>query len=223
MPNLPPISSIPPTSQKTSIVKKVSHMIPFAKEKCDWKVCLKTLVEAQAQLEQGGIRYSWINPAINIAHQYSERHFPSYQMHKFPTSFQATDSVIIDRESGKILLGQKKNQTKWRFIGGFVDPKDMCLEDAASREKTEESGEFSTTSPEYLCSFRVNDPRYADSPDKIMSAVFISYFLTGVPKAGDDIKELKWITKYYLLKHYKKIIVPEHYLIVESLISKGLL
>jgi bifunctional NMN adenylyltransferase/nudix hydrolase len=62
------------------------------------------------------------------------------QMHKYPTSFQATDCVIIHREAGKLLLGKKKIQTGWRFLGGFVDPKDDSLELANARERQEEAG-----------------------------------------------------------------------------------
>lgn len=147
-----------------------------------------------------------------------------HKMHKFPTSFQATDSVIIDRVGGRILLGRKKNQPAWRFIGGFVDPNDSSLESAAQRERREEAGiNLEVTRPKYLFSFRVADPRYEGKPDKIMSAVFLQYWLWGQPKAGDDIQKVRWFTKDYVRRNYKKMVMPEHNILVEKLIEEGLL
>lgn len=149
-------------------------------------------------------------------------------MNKFPTSFQAVDNVIIDRKGGRILLGRKKQQPAWRFIGGFVDPTDYSLESASLREKREEtrfgiSWYATDIFPRYLFSFRVKDPRYETGPDKIMSAVFLSFFSHGFPKAGDDIDRLKWFTKNYVRINYKKIIMPEHHPIIEGLVEEGLL
>jgi ADP-ribose pyrophosphatase YjhB (NUDIX family) len=148
------------------------------------------------------------------------------QMHTYPTSFQATDTVVIDRLNSKILLGKKEKEPLWRFPGGFVDPNDGCLENAAIRELTEETNfikSWAGTDPKYLFSFRVPDPRYADGPDKILSAVFFSFFCDGKPKAGDDLGKLKWITKNYLRINYKKIIMPVHHMLVQQLIYKNVL
>lgn len=43
------------------------------------------------------------------------------------------DIAVIDKKDNKILLARKKNETGYRLIGGFVDPKDQSLEVAAIR------------------------------------------------------------------------------------------
>lgn len=146
-------------------------------------------------------------------------------MHKYPTSFQATDAVIIWREKGKLLLGKKPNQPKFRFVGGFVDPhKDKSLEDGCARECQEEAGiDLECSRPEYLFSFQVEDERYKVSEDKIMSAVFKRYYLWGTPKAGDDIAEVKWFTKSQLRADYKELVMPEHWPIVIGLIQRNVI
>jgi bifunctional NMN adenylyltransferase/nudix hydrolase len=149
------------------------------------------------------------------------------QMHKYPTSFQATDIVLVNPLNGKVLLGRKPTQPKWRFMGGFVDPKDTSLEVAAERELQEEAGYVNRVGfPKYLFSFRVEDPRYATGPDGIMSAVFmITYdeFSKSKIKAGDDIGEVRWFSKAYLRNQYTKMIMPEHHTIIRGLIRLNVL
>jgi ADP-ribose pyrophosphatase YjhB (NUDIX family) len=148
------------------------------------------------------------------------------QMHKHPTSFQATDAVIIHREAGRLLLGRKKKEPLWRFIGGFVSPQDQSLEQACIREIKEEAasdGNMCFDYPVHLHSFRVPDPRYASGPDAIMSATFRVWYLHGAPKAGDDIRWVKWFTRDYLRRNFTKIVMPEHQMICYKLIEEGLL
>lgn len=146
-------------------------------------------------------------------------------MHKYPTSFQATDAVIVNREKGLLLLGRKPSQAKFRFVGGFVDPaKDKCLEDGCKRETAEEAGiDLECSGPKYLFSYQVEDARYVDSPDKIMTAVFLRYYIFGRAVAGDDIGEVKWFTKNQLRTKYKSLVMPEHWPIVEGLIQRNVI
>src|ERR1017187_4422194 len=112
------------------------------------------------------------------------------QKQLYPISYQRTDAVILDEVGSRLLLGKKKKEPLFRFVGGFVDPKDKSLEEASIRERREETGiNLECSKPEYLFSFRVDDPRFKKGPDKIMSAVFGYTYVFGIPKAGDDIDE----------------------------------
>lgn len=146
------------------------------------------------------------------------------KMFIYPTSFQCTDSVIINKEGQMILLAKKDNEPLWRFPGGFVDPSDPSLEYASTREKSEEcSIDLECSPPVYLGSFRVDDPRYRDSQDKIMSAVFVSNYIFGKPVAGDDIAYVEWFTMKYLRNNYQDIIMKCHLPIIEMLFREGYL
>ncbi len=144
-------------------------------------------------------------------------------LHRYPTSFQATDCVIRNIHNQQLLVGRKKGSKLFRFVGGFVDPKDQSLEDACQREKFEESGVFECSRPKYLFSFRVKDPRYINSIDKVMTAVFICEYIFGKPEAGDDIEEVAWVGFTKLKEEYKEIIAPEHFPIVEYLIKNNII
>lgn len=114
----------------------------------------------------------------------------------YPVSFQAVDIACFSKCGNKIYLGRKPKRDKYQFIGGFVDPKDTNLEQAAQRELSEEFPSATPdicTLPEYIASFRINDERYINSPHKIMSALFyIELTKNNVPLiAGDDITEIR--------------------------------
>ena len=61
------------------------------------------------------------------------------QANRFATAYQCVDLAIVD-DVGRILMGRKPNETKWRFIGGFSDPNSPSLEADARREAAEETG-----------------------------------------------------------------------------------
>ena len=144
----------------------------------------------------------------------------------YPTSFQTTDCVIRNQANDQFLLGRKKkDKGKFRFFGGFVDVKDDSLEASNLRERIEEAGgDLECTPPRYIFSKRIDDPRYRDSEHKILTAVFLSEYIFGFAKAGDDIDDgIEWFHAYLIRANYKDLIVETHWPIVEKLIELRIL
>lgn len=134
--------------------------------------------------------------------------------HKYPTSYQAVDVAIINFDTNQVLLGKKGGEPKYRFVGGFVDVKDESLELAAKREAREECGDIETDSYKYLGSFRIDDWRYRNSQDKIMSAFFCCHYIYGRVNPQDDISELQWFDLDAL---DESVFEPEHRILFHAL------
>jgi bifunctional NMN adenylyltransferase/nudix hydrolase len=111
--------------------------------------------------------------------------------HKYPVSFQTVDAAILDYNGARVLLARKtKDGGGWRFPGGFVNPEDESLENAAMREAREETG-LEVGDPDYIGSYRINDYRYTGS-DRILTAFFALRLVFGSPVAADDVDEVAW-------------------------------
>ena len=124
---------------------------------------------------------------------------------QFPIVYSTVDIAII--KDDEILLGQKLNETEWRFIGGFVDVTDESDEAAAKRETLEETG-LEVADLEYICSMPVNDWRYRRIKDRsIMTRFFKAKYIFGCPTPQDDINALKW---FKLTPELENILVEEH-------------
>lgn len=104
-----------------------------------------------------------------------------------------TVDVVAYNEKGQILLGKKPNEDLYRFIGGFVDRKDGCWEDAAKREFSEETGGCEIDGLKYVASEQINDWRYAGTEHGIMTTLFIGKFIMGRIQPSDDIAQLAWV------------------------------
>jgi bifunctional NMN adenylyltransferase/nudix hydrolase len=131
--------------------------------------------------------------------------------HRYPVSFQTVDAAILS--GGRVLLGRKKRDgSKWRFVGGFVDPSDPSLEGAVAREVREETG-LEVATVRYIGSERIDDYRYRIGYDKILSALFVVTIMFGAPKAGDDLDEVKW----FEFADLNTTMVPEHIGLLEML------
>jgi bifunctional NMN adenylyltransferase/nudix hydrolase len=128
------------------------------------------------------------------------------------TAYMACDIAIFKDYGTRILLGQKKEDgDKWRLPGGFFDiNQDSCLEESAYRELREECGPIDIggweTGLEYVGNSIVDDWRYRDSKDKIMSILFKGIYSFGTIKAGDDLSNCDWIE----FRKVKKYIIPTH-------------
>ncbi len=91
----------------------------------------------------------------------------------------------------EILLARKPGEKAYRLIGGFVDPSDGSMEAAARREVMEEA-HIEIGAPEYVGSFHVDDWRYRNEVDQIITTVFVAPYTFGAIQPDDDIEELRW-------------------------------
>ena len=125
---------------------------------------------------------------------------------RHPMVFPTVDIAVIQRARpgnmddlptpARIALGRKNTDPagKWRFPGGFLDPKkDKTLENAARRELGEEFGiSLTTDGLTYLGSHNVDDSRYRREVDEIVTSLFLTEYSWGPLGAADDIDQSKW-------------------------------
>lgn len=133
-----------------------------------------------------------------------------------------TVDVVAYNDNNQILLGKKPNETKYRFIGGFVDRTDENWEAAAKREFSEETGGCEIGDLKYVTSGAIKDWRYAKEESGIMTTLFIGKFIFGSIKPSDDISELRWFNVEDLTDHDSIVenIMPEHVDLMEVFITK---
>lgn len=115
---------------------------------------------------------------------------------QFPKVWATVDvAPIKHNEDGtyEVLLARKPNEKDWRFIGGFSDPTDTSFEDVGKREVREEAS-IEVGDLEYICSHKIDDWRYKDDVDKVMTTFFYATYLHGHPEPKDDIEEVAWFT-----------------------------
>lgn len=126
---------------------------------------------------------------------------------RYPISYQTVDIALINERKREIILGRKSHNASWCLPGGFVDPSDESLEEAALRELREEiTGIVLKKELTYIGSSRVRDHRYRNEEDKIMTSLFMTCYKSGTPVAGDDLEEVAWFS----FEEAKKVITVEH-------------
>jgi len=142
---------------------------------------------------------------------------------QYPRAFPCVD-IACTRDKGaarKVLLGRRFPGDKLRFPGGFVDPTDESLEMAASRELMEEAPGISVSGVldgafKYIGSYRIDDWRYRDTKDRIVTTFFHVEYMFGGTIAGDDLCEVDW---YSFTEEVKDQLVPNHQMLFEELAS----
>lgn len=109
---------------------------------------------------------------------------------RYPTAFTTIDVAIMDKDRTKIWLGRKDNETLFRFIGGFSDPRTISLEEDVIRETMEET-HIEIGEPIYIYSTLIDDWRYRSETDKIKTTFWIADRIGGDPQPDDDIAEIR--------------------------------
>jgi len=139
---------------------------------------------------------------------------------RYPQAFPTVDVAVVRPAAGSgfdILLARKPGQKGYRLIGGFVDPSDSSLEAAARREVMEEA-HIEIGPPEYVGSFRVDDWRYRNEVDQIITSVFVAPYTFGAIQPDDDIEELRW---FPLNAGFSSdVIVSEHRDLLSAVLNK---
>jgi bifunctional NMN adenylyltransferase/nudix hydrolase len=141
----------------------------------------------------------------------------------YPKIYATVDMAVFRENHKQILLAQKESEGKWRFPGGFSDPADADFEAAVLRELHEECGSIEVGHVCYEKSFKVDDWRYKNEEDKIITTLFSSTLIFGDAKAGDDIYKVDWFDLHSLgalLQEAK--VVEEHIPLIRYLIGKYL-
>jgi len=138
---------------------------------------------------------------------------------RYPTCFATVDVAILNEDETKVLLARKPHEDKFRFVGGFSDPKSPSYE-ADARREVEEETHIAITDPEYLASFVVDDWRYRGEADVIKTLFFRAKHFSGAPRADDDIAELRW---FDLEEIKKSQVVETHQSLMAHLLKTNLL
>lgn len=131
----------------------------------------------------------------------------------YPSAIPTVD-IAIFKES-KLLLAKKPDQEKYRFVGGYVDPTDINYEAAARREIQEEL-KIEIDGFDYICTAKIDDWRYKNSPDQIITTLFKAEYIYGNPIPSDDISECRLFDLEELTLN---MIVDEHHILFTELMS----
>jgi len=137
--------------------------------------------------------------------------------------YATVDIAVFKPKQKEILLGKKDTNFKWRLVGGFSDPEDASFEEAAVRELKEECGPIEVKDVRYEMSTKVNDWRYKNEVDQIITTVFSCEYIGGNIQAQDDIMDLEWFPLNDIPNMIQNhIITDEHVPIFNFLINKYL-
>lgn len=166
---------------------------------------------------ESGIYYSSSNVREEVRNYNLERNesFRNGVINAIQNQFSRIDvciDVAIYNSKDEYLLAKKIPQDgdQYRFIGGFIDSKDTSPEDAVIREVKEETG-VEVGLIELLQPHFINDWRYKNQSERLLSLFYKAQYESGQPQPNDDIDLLEWIHKddlYNKLISEHKIFIP---------------
>jgi len=134
---------------------------------------------------------------------------------QYPKVYPTIDVAIFNDDCTKLLMARKAFETKYRFVGGFADPRSVTYEADVRREVAEEAG-IDVSDPQYIGSVLVNDWRYRNEVDKIKTLFYKVKHVFGKPVAGDDVVEVRW---FDIDKLNSKNVLPGHMPLLEKLLE----
>jgi bifunctional NMN adenylyltransferase/nudix hydrolase len=136
----------------------------------------------------------------------------------YPISYQCVDMIAYTRKLEKVVMVEKEGHGVIQLPGGFVDVCDDSLETAALRELKEETGIVGNVAV-YESSHRIDDWRYRNRRDKIMTTLFavpIDVADLKYAKAADDVMKLHLINPVDLVKMPEGSVHPSHHAMIKS-------
>lgn len=118
---------------------------------------------------------------------------------RYPIVYPTVDIAVLRQDNGndpkvEILLGYKKKHDQWFLPGGFVDKKDNSILEAAGRELKEEVPGLNHHGLKFLSTHKVEDWRYQNTNDSIMTSLFVTWKMSGNDDPGDDLDGTGWFT-----------------------------
>ena len=140
---------------------------------------------------------------------------------QFKKVYPTMDIALFRNNKTEILMGRKTNSPMWRLVGGFADPEDENYESAARRELLEECGQIEVGDMTYETSMKIDDWRYRNEEDKIITMLFSCDLHYGNAEPHDDIAEVQWfkLTDIENLITNKQL-SPEHTDLIRFLMNK---
>jgi NADH pyrophosphatase NudC (nudix superfamily) len=112
-------------------------------------------------------------------------------------------------------MARKKEETLFRFIGGFVQCETL---EVSARREVQEEAHIEISEPQFLGSHIVDDWRYRREMDKIMTCLFEAEHTFGIPTPDDDIFELRWFEAADI---HESDLVAEHRPLLKILCAKS--
>lgn len=112
----------------------------------------------------------------------------------YPQCIPAVDVILLNREDTHVLMGQRLNESGYRFMGTWVRTGET-FEDACVRallEKASLNIDALSLTPQK--SFTGFDWRFRGERDSLVTMLYTAYVTTGqIPEPADNFVTLKWV------------------------------
>lgn len=121
------------------------------------------------------------------------------EMHRAPMVYP-TITLGIKREDRALCMVKHLHHGAASFIEGYVDPGESA-EQAVFRELHQQAPGIQIIRPQFRFSLPVNDPRYRNSRDSMLTSFFETEHLFGEAKTDDTIGRMAWVHRSSIVEH----------------------